>query len=363
MSSRGAAVQPAAALVLALIAGLLPAVLSGCQTGVGYLVKQGGYLISYNTGARDIQALLRDPALPAGDRQLLLRVQDIKGYAVERIGLARNGNYTRYKELPGDHVADVVQACDAVSFTPYLWSYPILGRLPYKGFYERADAEMEADRLRAQGFDVIIRPVDSFSTLGLLKDPVYSFMRGYSFFALASLIIHEQTHATVFIKGQPQFNEELATFVGDVGAFSYLRERLGGESREYREAQDSQADSALFVASLRELRTELESVYSASLTREEKLSRKAEVIEAFQKRFLSEVSPRFRTGGYRSARRLPLNNAYLSLYGLYTDNLALLERFYTQACGADLRLFVSRVKDMSGSPGDMTTRLRVRQGP
>jgi hypothetical protein len=52
-------------------------------------------------------------------------------------------------------------------------------------------------------------PVESFSTLGFTRDPLYSFMKGYSAFQLASLILHEQTHATLFVKGQTQFSEAM----------------------------------------------------------------------------------------------------------------------------------------------------------
>ncbi len=346
--------------VVAVLAATLS--LSGCATDIGYLLKQGGYLISYSSGARDIQSVLRDEHTPVATREFLSRVQDIRDFAVRRIGLASNGSYTRYREIPRDYIADVVQASDAVSFTPYLWSYPVLGRLPYKGFYERADAEAEADRLKKLGFDTIVRHVDSFSTLGVLRDPVYSFMRRYSLFELASLIIHEQTHATVFLKGQPEFNEELATFVGDQGAFWYLRERYGPASKEHADAVAAQADSQLFLGFVRELRRALEAVYGSRLSREEKLARKREVIDTFLDRYKREYVPRFRTKGYHSARRIPLNNAYISLYDLYTGNLPVLERYYAQACSADLRLFVSRVKDLARSPGDVREKMRVRQG-
>jgi predicted aminopeptidase len=86
--------------------------------------------------------------------------------------------------------------------------------MPYQGFYERNDAEAEAKRLKALGYDVIVRKVDNFSTLGFFKDPVYSFLTSYSPGEIANLIIHEQAHATLFVKGQSDFNEEFATFVG-----------------------------------------------------------------------------------------------------------------------------------------------------
>ncbi len=42
---------------------------------------------------------------------------------------------------------------------------------------------------------------------------------------LANLIIHEMSHATIFVKDSVDFNENLATFIGDRGAerSSYTR--------------------------------------------------------------------------------------------------------------------------------------------
>ncbi|HEY9594120.1 MAG TPA: aminopeptidase, partial [Spirochaetia bacterium] len=159
--------------------------LAGCTTQIGYLAKQGSYLLRDSTGTRAATALIADPSTPDDTRELLQRVKDVKTFAVHDVGLKDNANYTRYKEISRDHLVDVVQACDAVSFTAYQWSYPFLGKLPYKGFYERKDADAEAVRLKNEGYDTIIRPVDAFSTLGFVKDPVYSFMKRYSKFELA----------------------------------------------------------------------------------------------------------------------------------------------------------------------------------
>jgi predicted aminopeptidase len=332
--------------------------LSGCATQVGYLVKQGGYLLRDGSGARPVDRLLSVPSTPADTRDFLLMVQEIKRFAVRDVALKDNGNYSRYKEISRDHLVDVVSACDAVSFAPYLWRYPFLGRLPYKGFYERPDAEGEATRLKKEGWDVIIRPVNAFSTLGFTKDPLYSFMKKYPPFELASLIIHEQTHATLFVKGQPEFNEELATFVGEEGAFEWMREKYGSQSKEYQAAVDQAADSTTFIGLLHDLSTELDAVYKDQQSREQKLSRKARIIEDFQQRLGGELAARFRTEGYRDLGKLRLNNAYLSLYRLYSDDLPLLRSYWERRCGSDLRAFMKAAIALA-KKGDVKTQMRA----
>lgn len=334
---------------------------SGCASQVGYLAKQGSYLLRSSSGARPVKSLIEDPSTPADTREFLLRVRDIKSFAVEKVGLKNNDNYTRYKEFDRDHLVDVVQACDAASFDAYMWSYPFVGRLPYKGFYERPDADAEASRLRLQGYDVIVRPVDAFSTLGFTKDPLYSFMKRYSPFEIASLIIHEQTHATLFVKGQPEFNEELATFVGNEGAFQWLRETYGEGSPEYRAAVDSKADSELFLSLLQGLSARLRSVYDGDFSREEKLARKAQIIDEFKKGLSGGQAPQFRTSAYGNLGKISLNNAYLSLYSLYSDDIPLLRAWFDLRCGSSLKSFMESMKDLAAH-GDVKNQVRNALG-
>jgi predicted aminopeptidase len=301
--------------------------------------------------------MLADPATPDETRRFLLLAGEIKEFAVESVGLADNGNYTRYRAIGSDHLVDVVCACDAASFTPYLWRYPILGKLPYKGFYRREDADREAARRATEGYDVIVRPVDAFSTLGITRDPLYSFMARYSPFELAQLIIHEQTHATVFRKGQPDFNEELATFVGVEGALAWMRMKYGESSEEYRAAIDANEDSSVFSGLLRGLASELDSVYQSTASREEKLARKAETFDAFAARFVRDRSSLFRTDAYRTARPPTINNAVLSQYRLYSSDVPLLRSYWERICGQDLERFVAAVKAMPRR-GDVKARMR-----
>jgi predicted aminopeptidase len=334
------------------------ALLTGCASGAGYLFKQGRYLLRDSTGTRPVQSLIDSPATAPDTKEFLRRVQEIKRFAVDDVGLKDNANYTRYKQLDRDHLVDVVSASDALSFTPYLWHYPFLGGLPYKGFYVPADAQGEAARLKKEGYDVITRPVDAFSTLGFTKDPVYSFMARYSPFALASVIIHEQTHATLFVKGQPQFNEELATFVGDEGAFEWLARRYGAQSPELRTAREEDADTRTFIALLQGVTQTLTALYAGPATREEKLSRKAQILDEFQKSLVEKAATLFHTEGYRKLGHLSLNNAYLSLYSLYSDDIPLLRSYWQERCGSDLRRFMQAAEALA-KKGDVKALMRA----
>jgi len=329
----------------------------GCATPLSYLAKQGRHLLGDSLGARSARSLLASGRMDSETRAFLVRAEEVRRFASGRIGLRDNGNFTRYKELDRDYLVSVVSACAADSFAPYDWRYPILGRLPYRGFYERADADREAARLKAEGWDVVVRPVDSFSTLGFTRDPLYSFMKRYSAFELASLILHEQTHATLFVKGQTQFNEELASFVGEQGALDWLARSQGPDSSEYREALDQIADQKAFEALVRGLYAELDAVYRSPVSREQKLERKAELIAAFQAGFEREKMSRFRTEAFRAMKAPRVNNAYLSLFSLYSDDVPLIRSYYQKICDGDLRRLLAQARALARH-GDVKEQMR-----
>ena len=260
---------------------LLP-LFSGC-----YLLKQGTYLLNYNSRSRPIEKVLAQESISGDVGVMLSMVQEIRRYAVEEIGLEDNRNYTRYLEMDRDYLVDVVSACTADSFTPYEWRFPLFGSFPYKGFYEPEDARREASRLERRGLDVWVRQVDGFSTLGFFSDPIYSFMTEYSLFALADLIIHEQTHATVFVKNEIQFSEELATFVGREGALSFLRDRYGEDSEAYRQALASLSDWSRYRDRVIELYDELDTLYRSETDSRRMSAEKQRIVEDFNQRYES----------------------------------------------------------------------------
>ena len=302
----------------AIIVVLLLLFFSGC-----YTLKQGTTLMGYLGKAIPLEELGKSGGKENNDAARAAfaeRVADIRRFAMEELGLKSSKNYTRYVELDRDYLAAVVSACAADSFTRYEWRFPVVGTVPYKGFFNPKDAQKEAAKLKAEGLDVWIRPVDAFSTLGWFKDPLYSYMINYTEYQLADLIIHELLHATVFVKGRAGFNEQLAEFVGTEGARLYIKNRFGEDSPEYLSIGDGKDDFLFYRKFLSELSVELETVYSRKdLKREEKLLEKERIIKTAQERFDAEYDNHFQSDRYRGFSGIPINNAYLDLYRLYHE--------------------------------------------
>jgi predicted aminopeptidase len=333
------------------------AVFSGC-----YAVRQGATMLGYLNSAVPLESLLEsetgggsaENSEAEKNRLFVELVQDIRRFAAEELGLKMSKNYTRYVTIDRDYLAAVVSASAADSFARYEWRFPVAGTLPYKGFFDIEDARKERGKLEKKGLDVWIRGVEAFSTLGWFRDPLFSYMRGYSPHRLAGLIIHESMHATVFLKGQAQFNEELAEFVGSEGARLYIETRFGADSAEYKAISASSEESRRYVAFIQELIAELQILYESSAGREEILREKERIIKAAQTRFEAEYESRFDSENYRGFSALPINNAYLELYRIYYSEDDYMAGLYKRS-GKNLAEFIAAAKSMpKKGPGGRT---------
>jgi predicted aminopeptidase len=343
--------------VLIAVAVLLgaAALFSGC-----YTLEQGTTRLGYLGRAVPLESLSADSAAEE-DRRFAERVYDIRRFAMEELGLKESANYTRYVSIDRDYLAAVVSAAAKDSFARHEWWFPVVGAMPYKGFFNPDDARKERQKLEKKDLDVWVRGVDAFSTLGWFKDPLYSYMRDYPPNALADLLIHELFHATVFIKGQVQFNEELAEFVGSEGARLYMESTFGPESEEYQHMLDSEADSKVFVAFIQELIASLNTVYESAIPREEKLQKKEELIRAARERFDAEYESRFRSENYRGFSKLTINNAYLELYRLYYAEGSFFKDLYEKS-GRDLPRYIAAVKTLKNKGEDPKVQLEKALG-
>ena len=311
-----------------------------------YLIKQASFILYYNNKAVNTEKIVKDSATDLKTKKFLNLVNEIRQYAVDSVGLKRNSNYTRYVKTDRNYLVDVVSACDPVSFEKYQWHFPFFGSVPYKGFFEKKDAENESRKLLAKGFDINIDEVDAFSTLGFFSDPLYSFMSSYSAFGLASLIIHEQTHATIFIKNQISFNEQTATFVGNQGAINFVKQKFGEDSEIFKNILISQLDHKTYLTSLRALVNDLKNVYaSKALTKNEKLDEKEKIIKLYKDNINTNYNSLFRTQRFRGIEKAKINNAFLSARMTYTLNLEHFNKLYIKK-NYDLKETVTYLKSL-----------------
>lgn len=276
-----------------------------------------------------IVRVIQDPATDAETRRKLDLVLQARDFAEHALSLNAGQSYTTYSWVDSDTLLLVVSGSRRDRFQPHTWWFPIVGRVPYKGYFQFELAHREAARLEDAGYDAYVRPAGAFSTLGWFNDPLLNTLLRYDDVALVSTVIHEILHNTVFIPGQVAFNESFANFVGDRGAIEFFCLRDGEDAPRCRQAQDWWADNLRYAAFLSSLVGDLQAIYlDDSLPLEEKLLRREVVFEDSRRRFAEEVQPQFLTGGFRGFLTRPLNNATLIGTRLYYDRLGAFEAVY-----------------------------------
>lgn len=326
--------RPALTLLLVLLS-------SSC-----YVTTQGYHLARQQIAARPIDGIAPG-RLPPDEQSLLAEAERVRRFAVGTIGLSDSGAYTVYYRTQRDHLVDVVSAAGEFSFERREWWFPFMGRFPYKGFYRRAGAERLAARLERRGWDVIIRPVEAFSTLGFFRDPLVSFMADYPAPRLAELIIHEKAHATVWVRGEGQFNEEFATFVGREGARRFIARRYPGDAEGMvAEWQARRRDSARFREDIQSLRSELAAFYAASsgVPVAERREDKAARITSFQRGFAKRYDERYETEAFRAFAEITVNNAYIDLFETYSGSIDRFEDFHLSVGQGELARTVELIR-------------------
>lgn len=212
--------------------------------------------------ARPITEVLNDPTFPDSLKVKLRIVDEIKKFALDSLGLKDSENYQTVYDQKGEELMWVVTACEPYRLKPKTWDFPVIGTVPYKGFFDKEIAIKETKKLQDEGWDVGIRNPGGWSTLGWFTDPILSGMLERNEGDLASLIIHEMVHATLFIKDSVEFNENLASFIGDSAAYDFLASKYGRHSSEYLTYVDEVDDYTRYSQHLLRGSNLLDSLYN-----------------------------------------------------------------------------------------------------
>lgn len=314
--------------------------------GVGYVVRSGYYEMELLASRRPVEDVLASHVLSAGQEQRLRLIQDVKAHGA-RLGLSATDNYDTVA-LGWDRTIWNLTACAPLSFTPRTWWFPIVGEVPYLGYFVEDDARAMEAAMRDEGLDVYVRTAGAFSTLGWFRDPVLPGMLSWSEADLSATVFHELAHATLWIPGSAMFNESFAEVVGVAAMHTYLIDTYGAASPIYVGALQEEADQRAFTALLHQLCAELDAVYSdPALTDDVRLQRKAELYASIPAR-IAASSIVDKAGYQRWAERSEWNNARLIQFQTYNaaddDFAALIARRTAPDGRVDVRGFIDDVR-------------------
>jgi predicted aminopeptidase len=308
----------------------------GIEQGIGQLKLVHNSIL--------IEDVLNDDSYPDSLKQKLLLVQQMKSFAIDSLGLNQSKNFNTVYDQKGETIVWIMYAAPRYEMSVYEWHYPVVGDLPYTGYFDKQKALKERSKMISKGYDIRIGTVTAWSTLGYFKDPILSSALFQTEGELAELIIHELTHSTLFLKGEAQFNENLATFIGEEGAKLYLIGKYGENSKEYSDYIGAMKDSKKVAQHILRGSMELDSLYktfSENMDTTQKQSLKiAEILKIVTN--LDTLDLYDTTIPLKYKNKIDkINNAYFAGFITYYDALNQFEEDYFKSYYPDLKNYIN----------------------
>jgi predicted aminopeptidase len=310
-----------------------------------YGVRQGIGQLNVVWNARPVSEILADSTAPDSLKQKLRLIEEVRHYAIDSLGLKDTENYKTLFDQQGKEIMWVVTASEPFKLKAKTWTFPVVGEVPYKGYFNVDLAKAEKEDLEKEGWDVNITNPSGWSTLGWFTDPILSDMLYKSEGDLASLIIHEMVHATIFVKDSVNFNENLASFIGDLAAIKFVLYKYGKDSKEHLIFIHEDSDFRLYVAHMLRGANLLDSLYNAiePLPEPEKKTAKETVMrkivtnmDTLHLYFNQQPSRRYE-------KKLPNNTIFLS-YRRYTAQQMDLTKMFEEQFNSDFKKMVEYFK-------------------
>jgi predicted aminopeptidase len=302
--------------------------LSGCQ--MSYLVKSGYYQLKLLSQRQPLDSALQDSRLTDDTKRKIRLVKEVKRFAEDQITLTESKNYESFVLLDDRYVVYAVSAAYKDRLEQYSWKFPIVGRVPYKGYFRKSDAEAEREDLDRQNLDVMLRGVSAYSTLGWFADPLLSSMTYYSDEELVETVIHEMTHATLYLKNNADFNERLATFVGNQGMEDFYMAKEGPQSPALKKARLIWEDSKIFSDFISDQIKNLEKFYEQNKSSATIQSDREKEFDKIRKNFELSCKPRLKTSSFHYFASQKLNNAVMLGYKTYYQDLEIFAKAFAK---------------------------------
>ena len=333
--------------------------LSSCSDLGFYWQAANGHFMLLNK-KQNIQELINSPNTPSEIKRKLKLVQSTRSFANQHLTIPLNQSYTGYVELERSYVTLVVTASKPLELKAYQWCYWFIGCQEYRGFFLESDAKFFASEISKENFDVSIRPVSAYSTLGWLSkpwlpdyfsDPVLSsFLRRHDA-DLISTLFHEMAHKIVFVKNDTTFNESFAVFV-EQEALSQFLERYkdtdlfrGNGDKIFKWYLSARDDRALFINLIEHTYNKMQDLYLSKVPANEKLLKKRELFIELRENY--QVNKKsFKVLSYDKWFEKKLNNTHLLGVKRYNSKVKKFAQLFKKS-GKKWPKFFKSVQDLA----------------
>ena len=310
-----------------------------------YLARAGWEEAKILSRRQPITELATDPSSPPALRSKLALVLSARVFARDSLGLETGESFTTYSTLDRDTLVLVLSAAYRDRLKSYSWWFPVVGRVPYKGYFDFEQARREERALTSRGFDARLGAASAFSTLGWFNDPLLPTTVRRDSLTLANTVIHELTHNTFYAPGGAVFNESFANFVGARGAERFFRAR--GQGAVADEVLARWRDEKVLGRFWASLYARIDSAFTAHPGDEpqrvaERIAVRDSLYAEARQQLIYELGPQLRTISLRALERTRFDNAVLMSRRVYLTELDAFDQVLAKN-GGDLRTTIAQI--------------------
>ncbi|MBK9285197.1 MAG: aminopeptidase [Sphingobacteriaceae bacterium] len=184
----------------------------------------------------------------------LEQIEKIKKYAIDSLAYKATSNYNFIYNQQNAPSLWVITASEPYRLNAYYWNFPIVGKVSYKGFFDEKKAKAAFNHLRCLGYDVDLREVSAWSTLGWFSDPIMSNSLNRSKAEMCDLLFHELFHATYYKANAVNLNENLASFIAEKATIKYLQKDTFAIRKYLNDKKEREIINAFILNEANELR-------------------------------------------------------------------------------------------------------------
>lgn len=310
---------------------------------MSYLVHlgKGQWEILYHR--EKIEDILKESKYPKWKEKLEL-VLKAREFAIKELGLNPKGGYKFFTKLNRHEVGWHVTASKPLAFESYQWWFPIVGKVPYKGYFNLEKAKEEEQNLISKGYDTKLRITTGYSTLGWFEDPLLSPQLKLRDDELVALVIHEMAHATIYFKDDSKFNESYASFVEDLGTNRFYSNQNLIDQAILAKRKKAKEEQNLLRTWLKETAEKLKELYQSNLSDEEKYKSKKLIIDKFKTKLIQNQT-QFQVLNISRLAESNINNETFIGVFRYHSGEKFFQRVYAE-CKEDFFIFQSKIQEL-----------------
>ncbi len=303
--------------------------LTSCGPDPFYLPSLAAGQLDVILKSTPITSAIESSTLNEDQIRKLELILDVRQYAIKNMNLEARDSFTHFVDVSETARLFNVSASHADQLRALTWSFPVVGVVPYLGFFDETLATQQETNLIDQGFDTFTYEVDAYSTLSFLPNPVRSTLLNRDDVSIVDTVIHELLHNTVYRPNDTDFNESLATFVGRTGAVEYIRDRFPENTAAIDYAITRNEDNDRYVNFILNFQNDLIEYYATNTPSEDRIANRESMFQSARDDFATDVQPLMHhPEDYNWVKNLPTNNAWILVNFRYNLDLDLFADVY-----------------------------------